>query len=95
LQRERPFIIIGYEHNPSTIEVETAINAFEGSVNRAHSIPLGVGPEARVEELIHPEHQQVSVCAQEVTPGLPRASQFTSQYVFRDSDAYSTLRSPS
>lgn len=61
-------IIFGYEHTPPQISLNVAIEAFEVVAEEVRHIDLGPRVEAKVDNLVHPVHQQATVYGWEVLP---------------------------
>lgn len=65
--RERKaVIVIGYEHNPSKIDVMPLIAAFEVVAKEVSGFRLSSRVECRRDGLVHPVHQCLRVFAWEV-----------------------------
>jgi hypothetical protein len=62
----RAVMVIGYEHSPPRIPVESAVRGFELLAASVCRIVLSSRAERLVPGLIHPHHQQARVCGWEV-----------------------------
>jgi hypothetical protein len=61
-------MVIGYEHDPPQIEVGTAIEALELTVEEVQGVHLGPRQESTVEDLVHEVFEQSTVYGWEVEP---------------------------
>lgn len=65
-EERKAVLVIGYEHDPPQIEVETAMEAFEVVAEEVQGIDLGPRVNHSASGLIHPEHQQAIVYGWEI-----------------------------
>ena len=59
-------VVFGYEHMPPKISLEVAVEALEVIAEEVCQIELGPRFEAKVQNLVHPVHQQARVYGWEV-----------------------------
>lgn len=64
----RAVIVVGYEHTPAQIELQTLFASFEAIAKMVIGIDIGPRLEAERTGLVHPVHQQLKVVAWEVRP---------------------------
>ena len=64
----RAAIVVGYEHTPARIELETLFSSFEAIAKTVMGIDIGIRVQTERSGLIHPVHQQLRVVAWEVRP---------------------------
>lgn len=62
----RAAIVVGYEHTPAQIELQTLFASFEAIAKTVIGIDIGPRLEAERTGLVHPVHQQLKVVAWEV-----------------------------
>lgn len=66
-KEQKAVLAIGYEHDPSKIDLEPLARSFEVIATQVLSIPLGERVSAVRTGLIHPVHQQLRVMGWTVT----------------------------
>jgi hypothetical protein len=67
-EERRALVVIGYEHDPPEIEVETAVEALELITEEVQDVSLGPRLESRVKDLVHSVFEQSTVYGWEVEP---------------------------
>jgi len=63
-------MVIGYEHDPPEIEVDTAVEAFELITEEVQGVGLGPRQERTVQNLVHEIFEQATVYGWEVEPSV-------------------------
>lgn len=67
-EERKALMVIGYEHDPPKIEVDTAIEALELITEEVQGVQLGPRHESSAEDLVHDVFEQSTVYGWEVEP---------------------------
>jgi hypothetical protein len=67
-EERRALLVIGYEHDPPKIEVDTAVEALELITEEVQGVRLGPRQESSAENLVHSVFERSTVYGWEVEP---------------------------